>query len=99
MRPDMTISPQKNGGFRLPKGRNPNKLLKANLFLLDSQQDQKDGASFHRSLTSTSSRLSGMNSPTMTQLSYATSMMNQDSKVIYEERLYQMKNALSRLSG
>ena len=76
--------------------------MKANLFLLDSEQAQKDGASFayQRTLSqSASSHVSGMNSPTMTQLSYATSMMNQDSKVIYEERLYQMKNALSRLSG
>jgi hypothetical protein len=40
--------------------------------------------------SSASSHVSGLNSPTMTQLSYATSIQNFESKAILEERLYQL---------
>lgn len=35
----------------------------------------------------------------MTQLSYATSMQNFESKAIFEERLYQLQNALKLMEN
>jgi hypothetical protein len=40
---------------------------------------------------------SGVRSPTMSHISMTSSTMNQESKAIYQERLYQLQNAMQRL--
>lgn len=40
---------------------------------------------------------SGVDSPTGSQLSYASSIMNNDTRAIFNERLYQLQSALKKL--
>ena len=89
------------GGFKTPsnqfKPRNLQKLKKEHLNFFDSEFQAKSQNVNAPVSVASSSRASGLNSPTMTALSTVTSIMNQECKAIFDERLYQLQQAVLRL--
>ena len=103
----------KTNDIEKPRSIRPPKLKIDNLNLFDAQNLQIPRkhtqtvvnhttgrfSSLFNSSASASSHVSGLNSPTMTQLSYATSVQNYETKAIFEERLYQLQNALRMMQN